>query len=932
VTGVEVPTATGHYQDGPILGLRMKSGAWIGGSRLTTKRAIESYQATITEAGPVFVDLECSYRFAGEKSWVMKLRLIAGEPVVLIRETFNLDDGSRWDFLVSPSFSPNQVFRRIESFGPLEQYSVAPLTEQGKGAPLLLCPWVRWWNQPDAAFFGLFHAPEGVAFTRDETQQRLVAQGAPPPAAGEWDDMLIAAAGHLAAWVAPGDSAYSKFAPLQALPDGQLALQLQLASPGRSWLLGAGSVKESLVTDKEVAPVQLLRQRYLETSLDSVKDMPLHWRHTASYPRLVMNRDDVKRLVASPDFEKTLASNARWSGTYAAMKGLLMQRIAGQPGTATPAQLDDLKRNVVELKHSIRYAMSYFRYGNNTRSAAMWGTILPRLDVGFTLPWMDYALGADLFTPAEKERYLAQLAFLADKIASPDYLSPERGVVREANIETAWAASLVLMACMMPDHPHAQAWYQEGMSHLDYMLDHWQGPNGAWVEAPHYQVGAMVSILLAKIAAVKSGYLPDARDERLLRAVMFLAKLNTPPDARFANRRHVPPLGHTFLMETSMLFGAMAKLYRPKQPEQAAELQWVWQQQGKPHWFGVGGASMLDFYIELLAEEDWNPPAPAWASAAFPGFGAVLRSGFPGDRETYLVYHQGEIATQHYDEDQGSFEFWGKGRPLCLYWGFIGNEPAWHYNRMDIGDKGQVREFTTLPSADYLHGRQAEETDAWDRQLLFVKDRDPRGPTYVVLRDTTTGAGPANWWLWVNTRKDNPTPAVQVEGDVAHVAHVVGADDVDLDVWFAPPAHAPRNTLEVKDLTLTTITELLDGSWSSGSEGKTAQTGLHQVQPRGEPLVSLLYPRLRDEQPPVFTALAEGQGVKVENPQATDYAFLALAPFEFTAGPLHFRGTAGAVQVRGAQVTLTLSAAGEISYGTAKLISTTPISQTFPTF
>ena len=934
ITGVEVPTAAGRYQDGPILGIRMKSGKWIGGSRLTTTQTIETYEVRVTAEGPVFVDLECRYRFANGKTWILRLRIIAGEPVMLIHETFDLGDDSHWEFLAGPNFSPNQVYRRIESFGPYETYSISPLTHQGNITQVQLCPWVPWWDQRNAAFFGVFHAPDGITFVRDDAQQRLLVKAAlQQPVANDWDDMLIAAAGDVAAWSRPDENLFTKFVPLHVAADGQLALQLQLASPGRRWFLGAGSVKESLVTDTEVAPVQQLRNRYCETPLDTVKDMPLHWQHTATYPRLMMNRAEVKRLVASPDFEKILANNPRWPGTYQAMKRVLLQRIAGQPVTTNQAQIDELKRNIIEMKHGIRYVVEYFRYGNNRRSAAMFGTIIPRVDIGFVLPWMDLALGADIFTPAEKEQIFAQLAFVADKIASPDYESPGRSLVREPNIETAWSASLVLMACMMPDHPHAHAWYREGMGRLDAILDKWQGPNGAWLESPHYQIAAISPIILAKTAAVNSGFLTEKRDERLLRTVMFLAQISTPPDPRFDNRRHLSPLGHTFLMETSQIFGAAAKLIRQQDPAKAAALQWMWQQQGKPHWVGIGGASMLDFYIELLADEDWNPPAPTWGSAWFPGFGVVLRSGLPGERETQLVYHQGEVATQRYEDDQGSFELWGKGRPLCLDWGFVGNAPAWQHNRIDIGDKGTVREFTTLPSADYLHGQQTDGSGGWERQLLFVKDRDPVRPTYFVLRDSTTGTGTANWWLWVNTRKDTALPAaaksIQIIGDVICT---VGEHDVDLDIWFAPQTRPALDTLEIKELSQTAITGFLDGSWSGGDGGKTTQQGLHLVQPRGEPLISLLYPRLRNEPAPQFTSLAGGKVIKVGTAVGIDYVFLSLEPFTFRDDSLAFSGTAGAIQVRGKQVTLVLSQGGEISYGKVKLVSPTPKAKTFRTF
>jgi hypothetical protein len=488
---------------------------------------------------------------------------------------------------------------------------------------------------------------------------------------------------------------------------------------------------------------------------------------------------------------------------------------------------------------------------------------------------------------------------------------------------TAWCGGLVLMASMMPDHPRAKAWYTEGMGRLDYMLEHWQGPNGAWIEAPHYMMAAIDPIFLAKVVAVNAGFMDGKLDERLMRAVTFLAKISTPPDPNFVNRRHYPPLGNTYLFETTMMFGAVAKMYRTAEPEQAAALQWMWRQQGQPYMAGLGGAFSLDFYKELLLDDAWTPPAPKWSSEAFPGFGAVLRSGFPGDRETYMVYHQGEIATQHYDYDQGAFELWAKGRPISLDWGYAGRAPAWHHNCMDIGNaQGKVVEFATAPTVDYVHGQQS----GWDRQVLFLKDANPLGPNYFVLRDSTDGTGTANWWLWVNTKKDPDTLTVVKTGDMVQAT---GEHDVDLDVWFAPPNPERLAKLEVKELTVATVKGLPDGSWTSWTDGKTTQQGLHIVQPRGEALVSLLYPRLRDERPAKLLSLADGKVIKVVTPAGVDYAMLSLEPFTFADGSITFTGTAGAIQVRGKQVRLTLCANGTIQYGKVKLTSATPAVKAF---
>jgi hypothetical protein len=374
----------------------------------------------------------------------------------------------------------------------------------------------------------------------------------------------------------------------------------------------------------------------------------------------------------------------------------------------------------------------------------------------------------------------------------------------------------------------------------------------------------------------------------------------------------------------------------------------MWLQMGKPHRAGLGGDFMMNFYHELMTDDTWSPPAPVWTSENIPGFGAVLRANFNTDRETYMVYHQGNVSTAHYDYDQGSFEMWGKGRPLSLDWGYHGQAPSWQHNMMEIGTAGTVVNFAGTPSADYLQGQQ---DGGWGRQIVLVKDKDPLGPNYFVLRETTTGTGAAGWWLWINTRKDAAVPPaaspigagpdsvplaatgpgkpIEIVGDQVHA---VGEQDVDLDVWFGPPSADRLKNLEVKELTISVPAGLPNGDWTGWDDSQATQQGLHLQQPLGQPLVSVLYPRLRTEAPAQFTALADGKVTKVVTPRGTDYVFLGTEPFTFQDGPVTFSGTVGVIQVRGTQVTCTLNAAGDVTYGKAHLVAQKAQSQQFDTY
>jgi hypothetical protein len=58
----------------------------------------------------------------------------------------------------------------------------------------------------------------------------------------------------------------------------------------------------------------------------------------------------------------------------------------------------------------------------------------------------------------------------------------------------------------------------------------------------------------------------------------------------------------------------------------------------------------------------------------------------------------------------------------------------------------------------------------------------------------------------------------------------------------------------------------------------------------------VLYPRLKTEQPPRITPLAEGRGMTVQTPKGTDTIFLDLNPISFKSRQVTFEGKAGLVR------------------------------------
>ena len=977
LTGIEIPNARGAFAHGPFLRMQLRSGAWIGGSRLTGNAAIEDYQARVTASGPVYAEVECRYRFAGGKSWRITYRLVAHEPAVVIDEQCNLNDGTAWQLLVSPGFTPtHSIYSASYSVKEKAHYAFGKI---GYGAtPFLLSPWPVWWVPNSVGFFGLFKVPEGyiisqgkngVEVTADKALHEVdiehrdapadLADDAPGEKAGSAnEDFLAAAAGRGEVWANPGDDGQNKNVPLVTTKEGEIYFSCALAGPGRHWLLAALTRKANIVPDDRMSAAQQLMVKYCETPLNEVKNMTLEWESTTAgdYPRLVLQRGE---LAARPEVQDSMTRRrAMMAPGQPAVSGSPAKPV--KPGTLARMLLDPALRIFLGSPDQPAQSMDTVhrceRIINILTCADMWlgSDVLTTAERRSTLGTHAVQWGRpmladkEVFSAADIRYARAQLAFLGYKLASPNYYSLERNFRANPNMTSTRYCAMAILAALIPDHPKAKEWAQGGLDEVERELKEWTCPDGGWIEAPHYQTVAMSEIFLLAFAAKNAGFADYLNDPRLLGAMRYLARISTPPDPRADNLRHFPPVGNTYYYETTGLFGMVAKVCREKHPALADELQWTWNQQGKNK-----NGLLVDLYNSALFAAD-DPPAPSWGSEHFRGSGVVLRSGFPADRETYLYLLQGWFA-EHYNHDRGSFELWGKGRPLSLSWGYIlstGRVDAAHCNRVDVGNWGDIKTFQPFPAADYLHSTQ----QGWDRQVLFVKDANPLGANYYVMRDTIAQPA-ANWWMWLYTEH-----SPRLTGDVLRVS---GLHDVDLDIWLAPklagylkpgkakstapaqhekeldpeqretetpaagetPAALNTEPLGTPIETLTQTMKVFE--MRRLTYQSLTQEGLHLPVTKDEPVFCVLYPRLKTEKPANFTALADGRGVKIVSAAGTDYVFLSLTPFEFHEGDVSFTGTAGVIRCRGNTVDLTVSEGGEIALGAHRLRAAQPATQSF---
>jgi len=942
---VEKPLAETHAPP-PLLRFQNAGGSpWIGSGRFTGTGALRSLKA-LFDLGPVRAHAWYLYRFE-KGAYDVRLTVVRGQPEVLWLEGFEFEGNAAlleldlsagielatgvWDY-----YRSKHPWRKT-GLGVSKAY---PLAAEGDEVTTFE-PWIHWWIDDISSWTELWD--------KDRNWALGIFTGSP------------------LSWNPADRESYKASAfRLTVTKEHKATLSLPLRKGVRTWGLSLAkrTPDERIGPNTQVGPADTARRqiRFAENPLNQVKDYVLEDATPPnSYPLFTITKDDQKKLREAAEKDFPFLQSVKAAITWAkAAKPLddqdgfwhigvppdkrpwppLPQRdVLARAALAGYAEPIQTHLRAAVMRESLGCVEAILRHVTGPGMGIAPHNWMCSGPTEYLWPLVDMAM--PYLTEKEREVLRARLLFLAYTLASDNYWSPRLGLSANPNMTTLVYAELAFDSFLFPKHPMAEGWRKAAVDEMFHEVETWSGPNGGWLEAPHYATVALDHIVAIGYAMKNLG-LGDQLigHERLKKAVEWLAKISTPPDPRFKNLRHSPPIGNTWLYETSCLYSYMAKVWRDRDPEYANAMRWMWEQQGFPLYPGIGGAyPTTDGFREVLFDLTPSTHPPKWTSEEFPGSGVMLRSGFPSDRETRLYLIQGRLH-DHYDDDLGSFELWGKGRPLCGDFGYNGFDAAEHHNRVDLNGEGKIAAFSTQPAVDFLHNKQG----AWDRLILFVKSEDPLGPNYFVVRDIVAKDAPraGNWWLWLNTdeeaKRSHAEGAEEAEvrhaekkGDMAGVearsgtrVSVRGREDVDLDLWFAP---AGARLLPVEgDVVKTTP---LSVKTHSAGPPSTDQRGLKLVLTPGTSLTWLMYPRLRDEKPPAISTLGREDALKIETPAGTDYVFLAPAPIEFRAGEIEFKGTAGLIRVRPGKATLALPCPGTLRFGRFELASDLPAAKTF---
>ncbi len=560
----------------------------MGPGKLHLAAPPKNFALRVLNRGPVFAEVESDYTMADKGYWRIRFRVIAGEPVILVDEQFEGPEGDFYVLKLNEGFDADHLLYRNGG-----ETVTIPIKDATGATLFLLEPWLKWWGSMRGNWCGFYNA------------------------AGP--DFLAVGLRDPACWVRPEKTAWPTSIEIGK---GGLALPFQLRGLERKWMLITLPKERALEPTKGSAPPpQQLLIKHGDFPLQEVKNEVLEWPDRGlAHPRLFVTPAELESFRARFKVDKNQLAELRQAST--AMYSL-DDHIAYSLASRDEKLFALLSRDALQqLQSSVDL---YLKQGALPTVGSdlhrHYNQVAPALNV------LDAVLDpGGMLSHAERRKARAQIAFLGYTLASPAVLSPERGFNANPNMTTSTRCALGILACLIPDHPRAKAWAEMGIREMENELENWTGPNGGWLEAPHYMTVSMDAIVPLALALRQTTFTKAdwARDPRLQKAIRWLGAISTPPDPRLGGARRMPEIGNTYTGERTCVPGWLARVYQESDPAFAKQMQWIWKQQGSFERPGLGGLYPgVTGYCALVLDPAIPAEAPPWGVNGSPKSGRL---------------------------------------------------------------------------------------------------------------------------------------------------------------------------------------------------------------------------------------------------------------------------------------------------------------------
>jgi len=427
---------------------------------------------------------------------------------------------------------------------------------------------------------------------------------------------------------------------------GILTLKMPEAAPADEVGANGKVVKYGFM--KGASQCLRLQAKYGTRQLEKIKDWVLEWESKKAHPSLFIKAGGIDAIRL-----RILASPALWKQARRQRHKAIIRYLLDGGQKNAQAAYEDL------VRWCNRHIDIFFMHG--------YGSHLGTNNNQF--PWWmqemsaryDLVMGMPELRAEQKERLKSLFAFCVHMLQDDEFMPPRRCGYGwgSLNMPINTRGGRAVTAAVLADNPDAKAWLDRAVEYLDVFITRTFSPDGVPRSGPHYtstQADPLINMALPLYYTGAVGPI-QRKFPRIARFTRFLIDRMTPPDIRCRNNRILPTIGHTRLEYDSDI-GKYAVLMALTDRKLAGEALWMW------HRGGTSTSGFMDGVYHM--HEDLEAVQPKLASCVYPGFGAVLRNGFPHPNETYMIIHHGNHSVDHYDHDVGSFHLYAKGVPLCL--------------------------------------------------------------------------------------------------------------------------------------------------------------------------------------------------------------------------------------------------------------------------
>jgi len=973
----------------PILAFRGANGAWKGEGRLLIARPVKKLTVAQTANGPVFAEIRYRLEYEGGGWYEATVRVTDRSPLAEVREEYDLgqvaaENAEFWQLDLSKGWDADESERMGTANGgtPVSYTGIAQdetivangpnVTTGGDRAGGLAIYHDMCWGNRYVSYYGIHKAAERKA-DPDGYALAMVA----PLHKGAWrranalpiviKDRQVAIRFPMdtapLSWMNSPSSDRSPISWHEHDPD------LPASRTRRIW--GLVLARPAMIVDPGNNGSKCLgysvRNLYGTVGLDRYKDFVLEWKDgKVTYPRVFITPEGARKyreaVKADPAFPLAVYDNQKLQDPSLKYYYLF----TGDPAVAK----QELPEVIRQLDDAIQFHVSGLSLPNH-HTLGMWGGPLGHAES--VLSWPD-------LPAADRAAIRSRLALLSYLLTEPDVTGAGDGSHQGYPHEIAARFSdRGNLPALIPDHPMHQAWAEYLGEQLAYRQGTGMAPGGAWAEygiAFHmHGYGRIIRGLMGPLAdrVPAAGRIWQYNRQDL----DYFMNLLTPVEPRFGSRL-IPGMACSPHGNSPHFLQGMGTV-SDKDPEFAANLRWAWDVNGRMIGTGADGLT-----TPAMVRPGIPAREPKLTSRVYPGFGVIFRA-HQGPDETCLYLRSGYMWSMMW-QNQGHLICYSKGAALLppQPYQFGGpTDPAFpDKNFMRFGDPkndmvwlwpdSNILDARFGPSVDYAwhsagypewyftpgarpgwgkprpRAEAAGTTDGaftWDRQVMFLKSPDPKGPNYFVFRDGVNGAGKAASWfnLSLPGRKEHlkvegQKVAVDTEWPTKLDLLFPGRRDLAVemaedrlksninDSYFKFCRDLPDGNIISRDFVQDDGTPVIWGPWNgerkqnpeywdwfisiahnpalptppqafnSSLKRWEQRVALRLASAPGQDVAWVLYPRGAGEAAPAATQLAPGV-TKVVTQEGTDYVFLSATPLEYKGEGIEFAGRAGAVRV-----------------------------------